>query len=60
MLHSKITHQILVTFFDVYNELGPGFLESTYRESIRIALSDVGMSAVREVPIDVTLKSAFS
>jgi GxxExxY protein len=56
VLLEKATHQILVTFFEVYNELGEGFLESTYRESLRIALAEAGLNAEREVPIKVLFR----
>jgi len=36
--HSHITEQIIRVFFTVYNELGPGFLESVYVQSLAIAL----------------------
>ena len=29
---------IIGVFYHVYNELGPGFLESVYREAMRLAL----------------------
>jgi len=29
-----VTEQIIRVFYDVYNELGYGFLESVYREAI--------------------------
>ena len=38
-------------FFDVYNELGYGFLESVYREAMTIALQYEGLQVEREFPI---------
>ncbi len=38
-------------FFDVYNELGPGFLESVYREAMCIALEQEGLDVLREFPL---------
>jgi hypothetical protein len=35
--HKETTQRILKVFFEVYNELGCGFLESVYRESMAIA-----------------------
>lgn len=40
-------------FYDVYNELGYGFLESTYAEAMVIALNQSGLRAIREVPVPV-------
>jgi len=36
--HSALTELIIGTFYDVYNELGFGFLQSVYRNSLRLAL----------------------
>jgi GxxExxY protein len=51
--HSELTEKIIGVFYDVYNELGHGFLESTYAEAMVIALAQSGLSAVREVPVPV-------
>jgi GxxExxY protein len=60
MLHQELTRRILVSFFDVYNELGRGFLESVYVESLRLALADVGLQSEREVPIKVHFRGAVA
>ena len=41
----------------MYNELGYGFLESTYSEAMLIALQDAGLSASREVSVPVWFRS---
>jgi|SRR5438105_9458958 len=51
--HSELTDKIIGVFYDVYNELGCGFLESVYREALLIALRDSGLHAEREFPIPV-------
>ena len=51
--HSELTNQVIGVFYDVYNELGHGFLESTYAEAMVIALQQVGLTAVRELPVPV-------
>lgn len=51
--HSELTDKIIGVFYDVYNELGYGFLESTYAEALVIALQDVGRGVAREVPVSV-------
>ena len=53
LLHADITRRVLVTFFDVYNELGAGFLESIYQGALVRALSAGQLHVDREVPIDV-------
>lgn len=51
--HSALTEKIIGTFYDVYNELGHGFLESVYEEAVAIALRQSGLSVERQVPITV-------
>lgn len=51
--HSELTQKIIGIFYDVYNELGHGFLESTYAEALVVALAEAGLGAVREVPVPV-------
>lgn len=43
--HGLVTDKILRVFYDVYNELGHGFLESVYHRSLVIALESVGLKA---------------
>ncbi len=38
-------------FFDVYNELGPGFLESVYHRAFVVALQDASLFVESEVSI---------
>jgi GxxExxY protein len=52
-LHGALTQRVLIAFFDVYNELGSGFLESVYRTALTRALGTVAVHVDREVPIDV-------
>ena len=40
-------------FYEVYNELGHGFLESVYHRSLVLALKSVGLSVCTKVPIPV-------
>ncbi len=51
--HSQLTDKIIGVFYDVYNELGHGFLESTYREAMALALTESGLANAREVPVPV-------
>jgi GxxExxY protein len=54
--HSALTEKIIGIFYDVYNELGYGFLECVYKETMRLALTDAGMSVSVEQPIPVYFK----
>lgn len=47
--HSELTDTIIGVFYDVYNELGFGFLESVYRNSLRLALIEKGLGVKEEV-----------
>ena len=38
--HGELTEKIIGIFYEVYNELGYGFLESVYEESLVIALRE--------------------
>lgn len=49
----ELTDRIIGVFYDVYNELGYGFLESVYEESLLIALREVGLTVDRQVPVPV-------
>jgi GxxExxY protein len=51
--HADITGRILGVFYDVYNELGPGFLECVYHGAMRVALPQAGLLLETEVPVPV-------
>lgn len=64
MTDNEITYEIGGAIFDVYNELGPGLLESVYEEALFFELKERGLDVVRqkEVPIvykDIVLKTAL-
>ncbi|HEX9023672.1 MAG TPA: GxxExxY protein [Geobacteraceae bacterium] len=56
MLHEEITEKIIAACFDVSNELGAGFLESVYEKALLIALTDRGLGAQSQVPLQVTFR----
>lgn len=53
LVHGKLTGVILDVFYEVYNELGCGFLESVYRNAMLIALEARGLRADDENRITV-------
>lgn len=53
LLHPELTEKILGVYYDVYNEIGHGFLESVYSSCMFLALTKAGMSVRREVPVPV-------
>jgi GxxExxY protein len=51
--YAGLTEQILRVFFEVYNELGQGFLESVYEAAMMLALREAGRRVERQVQIPV-------
>jgi GxxExxY protein len=51
--HSELTELIIGVFYEVYNELGFGFLESVYRNAMKIALEEKGLAVEAEEAIVV-------
>jgi GxxExxY protein len=54
--HQDLTQRIVKVFFEVYNELGVGFLESVYEGAMAIALQDAGLVVQRQLPIEVMFR----
>jgi GxxExxY protein len=55
--YTHVTEKIIGIFYDVYNELGYGFLESVYEESLVIALLQAGLMVNRQVPVTVWFRN---
>lgn len=51
--HGEITERIIGVFYNVYNELGFGFLEIVYHRAMLIALERAGLAAESKVPLPV-------
>lgn len=51
--HRVLTEQIIGVFYEAYNELGHGFIESVYEKSFEFALTSKGLSARRQIEIPV-------
>ncbi|NTV42213.1 MAG: GxxExxY protein [Syntrophobacteraceae bacterium] len=51
--HKDLTDGILKVFYDVYNELGFGFLESVYENALAIALREAGLDVEQQIPVPV-------
>jgi len=51
--HHDLTERVIGVFYDVYNELGYGFVEVVYREAMRLAIIQTGLNGSTEVPINV-------
>ncbi len=51
--HRRVSKQVIGAFFDTYNELGYGFLESVYEGALAIRLYECGLRVERQAPISV-------
>jgi GxxExxY protein len=51
--HRALTDKVIGTFYEVYNELGFGFLESVYENSLVIALRDKGFKIEQQISVPV-------
>ena len=51
-----ITHGIIAAAMEVHRQLGPGLLESAYRECVCYELSQMGLAFTREVQLPLSYK----
>lgn len=56
LLHEELTNTIIKTFFEVYNELGYGFLEKVYQNSLYLELKNKGFKVEAQKKILVYYK----
>jgi len=54
--YKKITDSILKSFYEVYNELGDGFLESVYENALYIVLTGYGLCVEKQKEISVLFR----
>jgi GxxExxY protein len=54
--HRELTERVIGVFYDVYNELGHGYLESIYATAMAIALRQAGLQVEQELPISVRFR----
>ena len=53
LAQERTTRRILRAFYDVYNRLGFGFLESVYGNALELELREHGLLVRREMPVRV-------
>ena len=53
IIEAALCYQIVGAFWDTFNEMGPGFRESTYGNALDIALNGRGLVVQREHTIEV-------
>ncbi|HVZ50263.1 MAG TPA: GxxExxY protein [Gemmatimonadaceae bacterium] len=56
LVQHRVTRAIIGAFYEVYNHLGPGFLEAFYALAMERELRARGHSVVREVAVRVMYK----
>ena len=56
MTENEITYKIRHAIFDVYNELGPGLLESVYQEAMIYQMRVDGLKVDEQVSVPVIYK----
>jgi len=52
-LHAELTDKIIACAYDVYNQLGFGFSEKVYENSMMIKIAQKGLTAVQQAPVNV-------
>jgi GxxExxY protein len=57
LLHKKITDDILKVYYDVYNQLGYGFLEKVYQNALYFELKSKGYKVEAQKQIKVYFKN---
>ena len=58
MTENQISYQIRGAIFDVYNELGPGLLESVYEEALCFELEQRGLKVERQKHVPIIYKNS--
>jgi GxxExxY protein len=53
LIEANITERVIGAFYTVYRELGPGFLESVYENSLFLALQETGITVIQQAPLQV-------
>ena len=53
---NQITEKIIGCAIEVHKTLGPGLLEATYEEALRIEFTDAGMKFQRQMPFPIMCK----
>lgn len=56
MTNNDLTYEIRGAIFEVYNELGPGLLESVYEEALVFELKERGLKVERQMEVPIRYK----
>ena len=56
-MYKDLSDKVIKCFYNVYDELGGGFLESVYEKSLKIELEDMGRASENQKSVDVYYKN---
>jgi GxxExxY protein len=56
LMHGAVTREIIGAFFDVYNELGHGFVEAVYQRAMPLVLAERGLRSEVERPLTIQFR----
>ena len=56
LMEADLTESVIGAFYTVYNELGPGFLENVYENSLALMLRENGIAAAQQAPLRVQFR----
>lgn len=54
--HSELTERLIGIYFEIYNELGYGFLESIYEKAFTMLLAERSIQFQQQVPLAVRFR----
>ena len=57
--HKELSHLIITSFYEVYNELGGGFLESVYENAMTLVLQQQGLPVETQKEIAVYFRGTI-
>ncbi len=59
LVYQELSYQIRGALYEVYNALGPGFREETYKLAVICELEQRGIPVAREVNFEIKYKDKF-
>ena len=56
LIEEEVTREVIAAFYEVYNELGFGFVEFVHSTALQREMRDRGLQPIREVPATIDYK----
>lgn len=57
LLYPELSYKIIGSLFEVFNKLGPGYLEKYYQNAISVSFKDVGLTFKEQVYTPLIFKN---